>query len=144
MLFAGSHPRGIPLKKLRLRCLRKRPLLRRRQAGLAICPYELVCFHTLSEVPCMVIVAPGTSVMQRTGNSKRRSPLHCQLMREEARMDQCFMHVETKITLWLGGLHPERERQGRGVGLAPILVLLAEARKLTLSVTLAAITRDNY
>ena len=79
----------------------------------------------------MVIVAPGTSEMQRTGNGKRRSP---PVMREEARMDQCFMRVETKVILWLGGLHPERKRQGCGVGLASGLVFVADARKLTLSI----------
>ena len=60
----------------------------------------------------MVIVAPGTSEMQRTGNGKRHPR---PVMREEARMDQCFMRVETYT--------PSANAKDAGLDWRPVLFL---------------------
>ena len=53
----------------------------------------LVRMRKLSQVPCALTLAPEATAtaVRRTGNTKRRYPLHAQLTREEARKNQCYV-----------------------------------------------------
>ena len=67
--------------------------------------------RNLLQVPYALILAPGATAVRRTGNTKRRYPLHDQLMREEARKNSCYYADFMKTSLSLGGFHTKRKRE---------------------------------
>ena len=67
--------------------------------------------RNLLQVPLALILVPGATAVRRTGNTKRRYPLHGQLMREEARKNSCYYADFMKTSLSLGGFHTKRKRE---------------------------------